>query len=250
MELKSPIVEFTLLLLTWLSLIAPFILPFILENKRRKKFPETRPYRWGYFIGFCSIAVAFSLLDILISRNLDFFSCSIVSAVIAIYFLLGFFIIKRKRWAVVIGTILTLNPIIWICNIFYLKKRWREFTAEAHGTPQLFYHGTAATESFQILKANSWLTLIPQHAIEFAKEGIKSENGIPRIVVVKANFNRDTRKLKKEDRNERNYKNDFRKEKYVRKSTKDLDVVESFTIEQAEQKFNVGRELLNKARAM
>lgn len=246
MELKNAFVEFTLLTLTWLSIIAPFILPFILDNKRRKKFPETRPYRWGYFMGLFWIAVAFSTLDILVSRNLDFSYCLIVSAGIAIYFLLGIFIIRRNPWAIVIGTILTLNPIFWICNGIYFAKRWREFAAEATDAVILFYHGTAA-EPFESLKTNSWLTRILGCAIKSAKDSAKSESGIPRVIVVKANLNRDTREPSEEDRNEKNFKNNFSEEDHVRKSTKDLDVVEIFTIEQAEQKFQ--QELIQKLRS-
>jgi len=36
----------------------------------------------------------------------------------------------RQRWALIVSTILTLNPLWMFINFFYLKNRWQEFRAE------------------------------------------------------------------------------------------------------------------------
>ncbi len=38
--------------------------------------------------------------------------------------ILGYYILKYNKYAFLIATILTLNPLIWILNGIYLKNRW------------------------------------------------------------------------------------------------------------------------------
>jgi hypothetical protein len=39
---------------------------------------------------------------------------------------LAWFFAQRRHWAWITLTILTFNPIVWIVNFFYLRKRWAE----------------------------------------------------------------------------------------------------------------------------
>ena len=39
-----------------------------------------------------------------------------------------YFIIKRNKWAWIIGGILELNPVLWVTNYMYLKNRWVEMS--------------------------------------------------------------------------------------------------------------------------
>jgi hypothetical protein len=57
----------------------------------------------------------------------------------ALHAVCGWFIIRRKRWAWVIGTLLSISPAIWIPNAIYGSNRWKEFA----GIP----YGPARTES-------------------------------------------------------------------------------------------------------
>jgi hypothetical protein len=47
----------------------------------------------------------------------------------------GWFILKRRRWAWIIGSVLTFCPILWIANGSYLLRRWKELAAEAKAIP-------------------------------------------------------------------------------------------------------------------
>ncbi len=40
-----------------------------------------------------------------------------------------YFIIKRNKWAWIIGGILELNPVLWVTNYMYLKNRWGEMSS-------------------------------------------------------------------------------------------------------------------------
>lgn len=47
-----------------------------------------------------------------------------------VFTVVGAFMYKRRRWAWLVGTLLSLNPIVYIVNIIYLKNRWNEMTNE------------------------------------------------------------------------------------------------------------------------
>jgi xanthine/uracil permease len=46
-----------------------------------------------------------------------------------VYAVLAWFFARRHRWAWVALTILSFNPIAWIINAVYLRKRWAEGSA-------------------------------------------------------------------------------------------------------------------------
>ena len=65
------------------------------------------------FIGAVGLANAFG-----------FFSAVIVFAFI--YAVLAWFFAQRQHWAWITPTILSFNPVAWIINFLYLRKRWGE----------------------------------------------------------------------------------------------------------------------------
>jgi hypothetical protein len=97
-----------------------------------------------------------------------------------------------------------------------------------------FYHGTI--KSLSILKAGSWLTKIPTHAIVQAKERAESQGGTPYILLVRAG-GIDVRKPTEADRKDENRGNDFDREGWVWISTIELSVLECLTVTEAEQRF-------------
>lgn len=110
-------------------------LAFYLEGKRKKTLPQAQPYKWGFFIGCTGLAFApvamFSLYHVIFLgiRDLAFLVVGFLWP--ACMSLFGAYTIKRRRWAWVLGTILSLNPILWGINGFYLRNRWAEFRIEA-----------------------------------------------------------------------------------------------------------------------
>jgi hypothetical protein len=47
----------------------------------------------------------------------------------------GWFIIKRKPWAWVVGTVFSFNIFLWVINYAYGRNRWREFAPGPCGSP-------------------------------------------------------------------------------------------------------------------
>ncbi len=100
--------------------IAPIVVALVLNRRFQRRNPGKRPYRWGLY---------FSILSFLGGMGLGFMLESGVSAVIVcgiIYAVLAWFFAQRHHWAWIALTILSFNPVAWIINFFYLRKRWAE----------------------------------------------------------------------------------------------------------------------------
>ena len=104
---------------------------FSMNESLHKKIPDVKPYAWGYYIGLIG-ALSGTAVGILqfVAASKTYGSRSDSFVLLGILFLVTavvhFFIIKRNKWAWIVGIILQLNPILWIINGIYLKNRWSE----------------------------------------------------------------------------------------------------------------------------
>lgn len=96
-----------------IAVVVSMVMATRLEHKLKARLPHTRPYQWGFFLGCMGFWFG--------------------PATLGISALCGWGIIKRRRWAWVVGTLLTMNPLAWIVNGVYAGHRWQEFTDEASG---------------------------------------------------------------------------------------------------------------------
>lgn len=106
---------------------------FGMDKKLKKRLPHTRPYKWGFFVGCICVASGVVLFSACLFFPIEPWQTAFVMGCCCVFTVTGHSIIKRKKWAWVVGTILTMNPIGWMINGAYAAKRWREFTAEAAG---------------------------------------------------------------------------------------------------------------------
>ncbi len=100
--------------------IVPIVVALVLNRRFQQRNPGKRPYRWGLY---------FSILSFLGGMGLGIMLESGVSAVIVcgvIYAVLAWSFAQRRHWAWVALTILSFNPVAWIINFIYLRKRWAE----------------------------------------------------------------------------------------------------------------------------
>jgi S1-C subfamily serine protease/tetratricopeptide (TPR) repeat protein len=124
------------------AVVASICIASSLEKRLKARLPATRPYMWGFFWG-CS-AVACGPLAVVAALGMAvagidgrwetfglFLALTVWLALIAVS---GWFIIQRKRWAWVLGTAVSFNPIVWIINGIYAHNRWGEFGGEAYGS--------------------------------------------------------------------------------------------------------------------
>ena len=102
------------------ALILPIIAAFLLNRRFRERNPEKRPYRWGYY--FCMMAF---LGGLLLGR---FLGAGVTGMMLCgvLYGVLAWFFARRRHWAWIALTVLSFNPIAWVINAIYLRKRWSE----------------------------------------------------------------------------------------------------------------------------
>lgn len=120
--------------ITIIALIIILIISLILATSKNKKCQKQgeRPFVWGYLQGYASIITAIIALSI----SVLFLAMGIVDGEMwayatyaAIMGILGYFVIKRNRWAFVIKTFIGGNLILWVINGIYIYNRWHEMAA-------------------------------------------------------------------------------------------------------------------------
>jgi hypothetical protein len=117
------------LVLTLLLVAAVVALPIaaaqVLNRRFQERNPGKRPYRWGYYLSIQTL-VAGVLLGLALESG-----AAAAIACTAFYGVLAWSFARRRRWAWVALTLLTFNPVAWIANLVYLRKRWSEDSAAA-----------------------------------------------------------------------------------------------------------------------
>jgi len=109
-------------------LIVPIVAAFVLNRRFRERHPGKRPYRWGYYFSIMSF-----IGGLLLGRLLDFGLTGVIVCAV-VYGGLAWFFAQRHHWAWIALTILSFNPIAWIINAIYLRKRWAEEPATMAAT--------------------------------------------------------------------------------------------------------------------
>jgi hypothetical protein len=108
--------------------IVPILVALVLNRRFQRRNPGKRPYRWGHYFSIQSLIGGLGLGMILDSGA----SAVIVSGLI--YAVLAWFFAQRHHWAWIALTILSFNPVAWIINFIYLRRRWTE---DAVATPTI-----------------------------------------------------------------------------------------------------------------
>jgi len=98
----------------------PIVAAFVLNRRFHRRHPEKRSYRWGYYFGIQSLIAGIGLALLLGSGAAGAIACALVYALLAWRF------VRRDHWAWIALTLLSFNPVAWIINYLYLRKRWRE----------------------------------------------------------------------------------------------------------------------------
>jgi hypothetical protein len=106
---------------------------YYFANKMNDKFqlknPNSKRFIWGYFMGVSSISTPilwFIINSLLIDSLGGESDIGFNIFITAISITLGYWALKQDKIALVLITIFSINPIIWVINFFYLKNRWNE----------------------------------------------------------------------------------------------------------------------------
>lgn len=136
METRSDIeVEAVVVAFSFLIGLLAALGAFYLERRRRAAQGSTRPYTWGYFQGLSGLLVGlivfFGTVALLFADALDQDGLLAGALLAGAWGIPGFLVIRRRRWAWVVHTVVSLNPLWWLINSWYVSKRWSELRAEA-----------------------------------------------------------------------------------------------------------------------
>jgi hypothetical protein len=101
-------------------LTVPIVIAIALNRRFQRRHPGERPYRWGYYFSIMCFIAGLALGAFLEVGVTAVLLCGIIYAVLAWFFA------QRHHWAWIALTILSFNPIAWIINFIYLRKRWAE----------------------------------------------------------------------------------------------------------------------------
>jgi NADPH:quinone reductase-like Zn-dependent oxidoreductase len=103
----------------------PVVLAFALHRYFQSRHPGKKPYRWGYYFSVQSFLAGVAL-------GIMFDSGATAMIVMGIvYGALAWFFAQRKHWAWVTLTLFSFNPVVWVVNFIYLRKRWAEDSSAA-----------------------------------------------------------------------------------------------------------------------
>lgn len=121
------------------------LVSFVLEGRRKNASPKDLPYTWGFFQGMSGLLLGFYcvLLGGYLAAQGSISTISLAVPLLvygAITGPAGYFVIKRRKWAWVVHTIASLNPVWWIANSIYGRHRWDEFD-RGSGKPALNAYG-------------------------------------------------------------------------------------------------------------
>jgi hypothetical protein len=117
--------------IVFLCAVVGLVCSLVAEPRRRKKDPNTKPYTWALFQAYT--AIAFSSLILIIGTWALFsaeFEVTLGSLFIGVpLFWVALNVVRRRRWAWVTLTFLSLNPVNWTIGYFYGSNRWNELAS-------------------------------------------------------------------------------------------------------------------------
>jgi NADPH:quinone reductase-like Zn-dependent oxidoreductase len=113
------------LVLIAVVIVVPLVFALALNRRFQRRNPGKKPYRWGYYLSILSFIGGIGLGIILEAGVGALIACGLIYAVLAWFFA------QRHRWAWVTLTIFSFNPVAWVINFIYLRKRWAEDSAAA-----------------------------------------------------------------------------------------------------------------------
>jgi drug/metabolite transporter (DMT)-like permease len=101
----------------------------ILDKKWRAKYPEEKPFVWGYFqaLGFFPGGLLWFILPFTGRQT-----SPLLWLYIVVYGIVGSFagytlIKEKKKWAWMFVVIAQLNLLTWFIDCYYGRNRWKEF---------------------------------------------------------------------------------------------------------------------------
>jgi len=109
-----------------------------LDRRLHTRNPSAKSFKWGYWnghllsatSGFLGVSFLLAVLGLLLVNGTFSLKGLLIVLALCPFFVLGVSIELRNRWAWIVWTIVSLNPILWVVNGIYIKNRWKEIADE------------------------------------------------------------------------------------------------------------------------
>jgi hypothetical protein len=116
----------------FLIILSHTIIYFIAKSFNKKhlwNYPDYKSYIWGYFQGigvifYSILGFIFCFLTLFLYNNAEVLNATLwglVASTLGLF--IGYFVCCKEKWAFVLLTIFTPNPIIWVINYLYITRR-------------------------------------------------------------------------------------------------------------------------------
>src|SRR6266516_4265947 len=118
------------LVIVALFFLPPIIIARLLNRRHGRLRPKCRPYAWGYWLGLTGFFAPIFAMGPVANHESQALGSMFIVAVI--YYPLSILTLLRNRWGLLLLTIFSLNPVIWIINALYIPHRWAEMASCGH----------------------------------------------------------------------------------------------------------------------
>ncbi|MFS8182713.1 hypothetical protein ACMG4P_14300 [Pseudovibrio denitrificans] len=119
------------LVMAVLSLVVGYFIGAKKNQNYQIEHPESESYTWGYTYAFSGIVFSIiTIVHFLYIMNVRGYYYRVqdyaflMSCYSAITLLPAVFAARRNPYGFVVQTLLSLNPLFWLVNYIYIKKRW------------------------------------------------------------------------------------------------------------------------------
>ena len=137
--------------------------PFSLKEGEefKSKNPKLLPFAWGFFVGYMGVVFSvISAASLFIGSGRKYGSASAEMVALGVFMLLTalihVYMIKRNKWAWLLGIIISFNPILWIVNGIYLKNRWHEMGGRTISFPSQVLFEKSTTQRYLLAGSAFW----------------------------------------------------------------------------------------------
>lgn len=169
--------EFRLILLAAIG-IPSLVLALWHGGVWEKNNPDKLGFKWGYFVIYNTLINNILLFGFLTWAGVDDGDPELLLfGVVALVLSAGvaYFSIHRHRWALIVSTLLSLNPLWMFINIVYLRNRWSEFRAarsgESGGSISERLSSLARDLRIALFLAIAWIVCVPSFVFLFQPYG-------------------------------------------------------------------------------
>lgn len=152
------------------------------DHKWKARNPKKLGFTWGYFVIYSTFANYLLVSGFVAWLGFDYGDTLLILLALVLLLSAGviaYYAAQRTRWALVVATLASVNPLWIVINFFYLRNRWSELRDEgdlrqvegiANNVKEL-----SKEVRFAIFASASWAISVPVYILLFRPYGYMDE---------------------------------------------------------------------------